>query len=148
MSDILNRTKKNVIDKILENDHALLHVDSSSPGTSLPQSLMNQHSVTLKISRLFRGDLELQEDKIRADLLFNGSYFTCLVPYANIWGVTDEFSKSTIWTESVPEKVLSALAQAPTQAPSAAPPLEKNKVQTTNKNNTKAKKASHLTRIK
>jgi hypothetical protein len=60
---------------------------------------MENLTVTLKISRHFRGALLLHNSFIEAHLLFGDSYCECRVPYDAIWGVTSEFGDTTSWLE-------------------------------------------------
>lgn len=103
----------------------LLHLVPQAPGVELPSHLMENLTVTLKISRHFRGALLLHNTDIEAHLLFGDSYCECRIPYDAIWGVTSEYGDTTSWLEgfndssspstgSNPEKdsdVLSELSQ-------------------------------------
>jgi stringent starvation protein B len=93
-----DREKYKLIDKLLIGDHVLLHVFPQLPGVSLPNDLMNHNSVTLKISRLFRGGLEMLNDRIESNLLFGNSYFLCILPYDSIWGLTSDSGKTYTWS--------------------------------------------------
>jgi hypothetical protein len=59
--------------------------------------------------------MEIVRDQIKAELKFNGTYFTCSIPFAAVWGLTSERSEFAWWPQSTPEQVLSTLSQAPSQ---------------------------------
>ena len=103
--------KFKVIDKMLADQYALVHVNTRFAGISLPSHLLSQPTVTLKISRLFRKPLFLGHDTVRAELLFNAEYFPCIVPWKAIWGATGVKGDGKVWVESVPEGVLQELAK-------------------------------------
>jgi hypothetical protein len=60
---------------------------------------MENLTVTLKISRHFRGALLLHNSSMEAHLLFGDSYCECRIPYDAIWGVTSEYGETTSWLE-------------------------------------------------
>lgn len=99
------KEKHAAIKRFLFDEYVLVHVDPSQPGVSLPAHLSNQVTVTLKLSKLFRGNLSLEDDGVSAELLFSGSYFNCQVPLDAIWGVSSMKGKQLIWPASVPEKL-------------------------------------------
>ena len=137
-----NQHKFEVINRFLEGDHALIHVNPKSAGVQLPPHLATQVTVTLKISRLFRGFLELAPDKITADLLFGGRYFTCIAPLDAIWGCSSEKGENILWPESTTPEILEKIAGAASQAEApAAPPRA-------GKGSRPRSKPSHLKRIK
>lgn len=105
-NELETKEKYNTIDKLLEGDHAFIHVDTRLKGVELPDQLLSKHNVTLKISRQFRGEIKLQKDVIIADLLFPEGYHSCRIPFDAIWGVTDEAGKNMIWPQSTPKEIL------------------------------------------
>lgn len=107
-----NQEKRQTIDRLLSGDHVLVHLDPSQEQVVLPNHLMSDSSVTLKLSYLFNGMTVLEENSIEAELRFSGQYFSCVMPYNAIWGVTDEHGKSTIWPSSAPKEVLKELLDA------------------------------------
>ncbi len=104
-----NTDKIELLDSLLEGDHVMVHLDSRVPGVDIPEQLGRIHDLTLKMSRLFRGRLDLTEHQIEAELLFDGGYYTCIVPYGAVWGVTDEKGESKIWPYSTPKELLQSL---------------------------------------
>lgn len=104
--DSLAQEKQSLINKCLDDDHVLIHLDSRSTGVELPSPLLAQPMVTLKLSKLFKGGVEVQADKIIADLLFDHGYALCSIPLAAVWGVTSAAGKNFVWPQSTPVEVL------------------------------------------
>ena len=104
-----NAEKRSTIDRLLQDDHVLVHLDPSAENTVLPEHLLSDPTVTLKLSFLFNGVMVLEDSSIEAELRFNGQYFSCSIPYVCIWGVTDCKGKSTIWPSSAPPNILQEL---------------------------------------
>jgi hypothetical protein len=92
-----NKEKFRLIDKLLHGDHLLVHLNPNFEGVVIPQELQGVPTVTLKLSRLFRGGMELLPAKVEANLLFGSAYFQCIIPYEAIWGVTSESGDMTTW---------------------------------------------------
>ena len=130
----LNREKHNTILQLLEEEYLLLHLDGSVSGTQLPDYLINNPSVTLKISRLFRGELEVTSTGLTASLLFGNNYFDCIIPLSCIWGVTSVDGNNIIWPECTPEEILNSIE-------SEAPKAKKSESK-------KKRHAPHLRRVK
>ena len=106
------RDKFKTIDRLLyKHEFVFVHVNSASEGVALPAHLNCQPSVTLKLSRLFRGALHVSEEKISAELLFGGEYFDCQLPMNSIWGVTTPDNANMVWPENAPAEVLKTLRE-------------------------------------
>ena len=105
-NEIQFQQKYETINRFLTGEYALIHVDTKAEGLDIPSHLLAGDTVTLKISTLFRGAMEVTKTEIIAELLFSGSYYRCIVPLEAIWGVTDDKGANYIWPESVPSKVL------------------------------------------
>ncbi len=115
-----SREKQITLDRFLQDDHAMLHIVPSRPGVEIPEHLIEQTTVTLKVSRLFRGRLTITEGVgIEAELLFSNEYFTCKVPFDAIWAVTSSSGQMRMWPEDTPEEILASLA-----APAGATSME------------------------
>lgn len=100
------------LNKFLDTeDYVLVHLDPKNKDLYVPEHLAGDPSITLKLSRYFRGNLELNSDTICAELLFGGEYFTCVIPYDCIWGCTSESGENIIWPESTPEEVLRSILE-------------------------------------
>lgn len=106
ISDDLIKERFTAIDQFLDEEYVLVHIDSRASGVKLPPHLMENPSVTLKLSRLFRGGIELKTSQIETDLLFGDRYFTCVIPFAAIWGATNCDGNNVIWPESTPAEIL------------------------------------------
>jgi stringent starvation protein B len=111
----LNREKHTTLNRYLEQQWALVHVNTSVPELVVPDHLKAQPTVSLRISRLFAGRLDIKKDHLKAELKFNGDYFTCQIPLEAVWGITSEKSEFAWWPQSTPEQVLSSLSQRPGQ---------------------------------
>lgn len=119
----VDRTEKyKKIKRLLLDEHVLVHLTPSYSGVDIPPHLRGAPTVTLKLSTLFRGGLEVTEDLIIAELLFNAEYYRCLIPIDAIGAVTNVAGETFFW--EVP-----SLEAAPTQTPpkkaairKAAPP--------------------------
>lgn len=109
VSEELLKERFQTIDSFLEEEYVLVHIDSRTKGIKLPDHLMNNPSITLKLSRLFRGGIELKEEQIETDLLFGDRYFSCVIPLAGIWGATNVDGNNIIWPESAPAEILQKL---------------------------------------
>lgn len=97
----------------------MLHIVPARDGVEIPEHLMEQTTVTLKISRLFRGRLTIStQTGVEAELLFSNEYFTCKVPFEAVWAVTSSSGQMRMWPEDTPEEILASLA-APAGATSA-----------------------------
>jgi stringent starvation protein B len=104
VTSLKNREKKKIIEQLLSTEHVLLHIVPHAPGVKLPVHLMKTHTVTLKISRNFRGSLTLNATSVEAHLLFGTNYFECSVPFESIWGVTSGKGETTSWLEELDER--------------------------------------------
>ena len=98
--------KTKTLKRLLLGEYILVHVDPRASNLTLPPHLLQNETVTLKLSRLFRGAMEVDNEKVTAELLFSGTYFTCVVPLDAIWGITSEKGENLIWVESAPKEVL------------------------------------------
>lgn len=97
--------KFSAINRLLFDEYILVHVNTAYPGLKLPNHLLEQGTVTLKLSKLFRGKLLVEKDLITAELLFSEAYFDCEIPMGAIWGVTSFQGRQTIWPESLPPEL-------------------------------------------
>jgi hypothetical protein len=130
------------INRLLEEEYVVVHVDASQAGVVLPGHLSRSHSVTLKLSKFFRGGIEVTEQSIVTNLLFDNEYFECTLPMQAIWGVTTVKGNNIVWPENAPQEILQKIGDTVPAASviSAAPPAPEK--------DNKGKKAGHLRRIK
>lgn len=134
----LPTSRKDTIEKLLENDHILVHVLTGGDGVVIPDYLKSSPTVTLKLSRHFAGDLVVEEERINAELSFKGTFFSCIVPLNSIWGVSTPDGKSLVWPETAPSEVLNSVVAEMKKKDEAPPPEEQ----------TIGKPRGHLRRVK
>jgi stringent starvation protein B len=132
MNEILNREKYREIDRLLDDEFIMLQIDPECKGVDIPSHLRGTPSVTLQLSRLFRGSMEITDSKIEANLLFKGSYYCCLIPYEAIWAATAASGEEKFWPSSIPEaiadqlkNVSTRLAVSQAEKPEAEPTTDK-----------------------
>jgi len=110
MTEETKESKKSVLERLLNFEYILVFVNTKTLGLVLPDYLLVDPSVTLKLSQHFEGRLEIEETKIEAVLRFKGQYFPCTVPMSGIWGVSTPKGSNYFWLESAPEDVLASFA--------------------------------------
>jgi stringent starvation protein B len=149
------KEKYETINLFLEEEYVLVHLDSNKKGVVLPSHLMGNGTVTLKLSRLFRGGIEVTKEQILADLLFGDAYFSCTIPLAAVWGITGYKGNNVIWPESTPPEVLEKIATSAAPQPVPEKITEKTKEAKPEKGpakpatkKVKATKGQHLRRVK
>jgi hypothetical protein len=98
--------QKATIERLLDDEQVLVHINPATPGVVIPHHLSENRTVTLRLSRFFKGDLSLNEEKVTAELLFGPEYFTCVLPWECIWGASSIRGQEYIWAESAPEEIL------------------------------------------
>lgn len=138
--DAVTKEKYETINRLLQEEYVVVHVDGALSGVVLPPHLAKSHSVTLKLSRFFRGGIEIFGDKIVTNLLFDNEYFECSLPFEAIWGVTSVKGSNIVWPESAPQEILKKITETASAQAEAA--------QTTEQPETKSKRGSHLRRVK
>ncbi|MCB0309788.1 MAG: hypothetical protein KDD42_01055 [Bdellovibrionales bacterium] len=139
-------TKRSQIATILEGEYALVHLDPTQPNCILPDYLKSRDNITLKLSHLFRGSLEIAEDSIVTNLLFGSEYFECRIPFHAIWSITSSNGETTLWPECAPTSVLRDLLHSESSSPPEPPPEKQPEKR--NQPKPDKVKASHLRRIK
>jgi stringent starvation protein B len=106
-----NLEKMNVINKYLEDDYILLHLDARKEGVDIPDHLMGNPTVTLKISYGFKGGMQVTEERVWAALTFGGRFRDCFIPMAAIWGATTASGANTIWPEDAPPEIVAQIIE-------------------------------------
>ncbi len=130
------------ISRLLNDEQVLVHINPNFPGVTIPEYLMDNRSVTLRLSRYFRGRLSTNENQITAELLFGPNYFVCEIPWGSIWGASSVRGEEFVWSEATPPDILHlVLSQEERQAE-----LERREVRPRLK--TPRAAASHLRRVK
>lgn len=129
--------KFRTINRLLYKHQFLMaHINTTAPNVVLPQHLYQAPTVTLKLSREFKGSLELTSDTITAELLFGDDYFTCQIPFDSVWAIGTPDGEVQFWSDSSPTELLERFVETQQPNSDAKPQTEKN--------NTK----SHLRRVK
>lgn len=140
MVDKVTKEKHTTIMRLLEEEFVLIHLDPATEGVDLPAHLMGGPTVTLKVSRLFRGAMNVEGDRVVADLLFGNAYFSCVVPFSAVWGMTSAAGSNIMWPDDTPAEVRERLVQAqPATAKAPDPRDSPGEMQ---------KKRAHLRRVK
>lgn len=106
-----SQEKRETLERFLSDEHALVHIAPQAEGVELPEHLTKNPTVTLKLSRYFRGKMEISETLVTAELLFGDTYFSCRIPLAAVWGLTSIRGQFLMWPESAPSEVLASLEQ-------------------------------------
>jgi hypothetical protein len=137
---LLTKEKYDTLDRLLEEEYVLVHLRSETPGLVIPPHLLENPTVTLKLSRFFRGGIDLRPDMVVTDLLFKQHYFTCLIPFTAIWAVSSVKGSTIVWdseakpTEIVPQPLPTpvpaidrSVAAEPVGTPESPPPPRRSK---------------------
>lgn len=123
----------------------LVHINPRQKGVILPEHLIGNRSVTLRLSRYFRGQLKTTEKQIEADLLFGSDYFTCVIPWKAIWGASSATGEEFVWNQAAPTHAVEVAEESEFS-------LEEGEVniksQPEIKTTAQKKRVNHLTRIK
>jgi hypothetical protein len=98
--------QRSTIEKLLNEEQVLVHINPQRPGVELPSHLADNRSVTLRLSRYFKGELFTDEDKVTAELLFGSQYSTCVLPWDSIWGASSISGDEFVWASSAPDEIL------------------------------------------
>jgi len=98
--------QKTTIERLLDDEQVLVHINPATPGVAIPPHLSENRTVTLRLSRFFKGELFLDDEKVTAELLFGPEYFTCELPWDCIWGASSIRGQEYIWAESAPDEIL------------------------------------------
>jgi hypothetical protein len=136
--------QKTTIERLLGDEQVLVHINPSQPGVVIPPYLMDNRTVTLRLSRFFKGKLSTTEDAIAAELLFGPEYFVCTIPWNSIWGASSVRGEEFVWTEVTPPEILHLVLAQEEQALSAERTGGRPRVRTARA----AGGASHLRRVK
>jgi hypothetical protein len=141
--DSTQKEKFEALNRLLNDEYCVVHVDSAAPGLIVPTHLYRGQSVTLKLSKLFRGGIELMNDRIVCNLLFDKQYFECTIPLVSVWGVTSAKGSNIVWPQSAPQEILKNLVES-----ASSQVISGDKDPLAESNAKAAAKGSHLRRIK
>lgn len=140
--------QRTTIERLLDDEQVLVHVNPSAAGVELPPHLRDSRTVTLRLSRYFKGELFTDELKVIAELLFGSSYFSCVIPWKAIWGASSIRDEEFLWAEAAPPDILE-LALAQQQRQSASRVAQQGEIQKKSAPTSGQKKSvSHLRRVK
>ena len=108
------RTKQKIkaFEESMKGDHVLVHLDARTPGVSVPTNLAGNHSLTLKISYLFQGKTDHNEESVSTYLKFGSEYFNCVIPWKAVWGLTSGDGKQFVWPEDLPQELVAEFTKA------------------------------------
>lgn len=98
--------QKKTIEKLLNDEQVLVHINPQCQGVMIPNHLFDNRTVTLRLSRFFKGALTTDAEKISAELLFGQDYFSCQIPWNSIWGASSIRGEEFIWAEAAPDEIL------------------------------------------
>lgn len=132
--------KRKTIEILLEEKHMFIHLNPSEEGVVLPEHLMNEPVVTLKLSRFFSHPLKILPEELHIPLSFDDGVFSCQIPFAAILGATGINGSTFLWDQNLPE-----LFQVQKDLEKKIYPEEKTKEPVKKK---REKKKSHLKLIK
>lgn len=121
------KEKQGALNKLLDGEFVLVHLNTTVEGLIIPDNLKDNETITLKLSRWFRGAMTVEDDRIIAELLFDDSYFTCIIPFSAIWGLTGEKGENLLWPDAIPPEVLKKVLTAPRPAKFSGVSQQKDK---------------------
>lgn len=103
--------QKTTVERLLDDEQALVHINPSFPGVMIPSHLAENKTVTLRLSRYFKGELLTDAEKITAELLFGSTYISCVIPWGSIWGASSLQGDEYVWKEAAPEEIVHLLKE-------------------------------------
>ena len=102
--ETLNKKKYDFLLYLLEEDDAMVCLDSRHPEVDVPATHKNNSSLNLVFNLNFRRTIEITEEGIFATLAFNGRPYECTLPFDAVWAVYDPNMKNgQVWEESIPK---------------------------------------------
>ena len=100
----LNKKKYDFLLYLLEEDDAMVCLDSRHPEVDVPATHKNNSSLNLVFNLNFRRTIEITEEGIFATLAFNGRPYECTLPFDAVWAIYDPNMKNgQVWEESIPK---------------------------------------------
>ena len=102
--ETLNKKKYDFLLYLLEEDDAMVCLDSRHPEVDVPATHKNNSSLNLVFNLNFRRPIEITEEGIFATLAFNGRSYECTLPFDAVWAIYDPNMKNgQVWEESIPK---------------------------------------------
>jgi stringent starvation protein B len=116
------RRKREILNRLLEAGLVAVQLDSRCEGVDVPDEHLNQMALVLNLSRKFNQRvLELGPLGLTASLSFNGTPYTCAIPYAALYSaVSQNEGKHYLFSESIPEEMAAAWQAASEDASAIA----------------------------
>ncbi len=103
----IQEEKKRCIEELLAKGLIFIHVDLGNTEVVIPDFLRKEPALTLQISYTFQAPLNILEDRIEADLKFQGTYEHCVIPFESLWGVSlEESNEEYYWIEEMSETLM------------------------------------------
>ncbi len=131
------------IERLLNDEQVLVHINPQRSGVIIPEHLHDNRTVTLRLSRYFKGDLTTDADKVTAELLFGSQYRTCIIPWECIWGASSMTGEEFVWADAAPEEILDMVLTQKGSRGAAAPQRREQPVRSKPRPN-----PCHLRRVK
>ncbi len=98
--------QKTTIERLLNDEQVLVHINPQQAGVVIPPHLSDNRTVTLRLSKFFKGRLSTNDREITAELLFGSEYFICSIPWNSVWGASSVRGEEFVWTEAAPPEIL------------------------------------------
>jgi stringent starvation protein B len=120
-------SKREVLERLLEQGMVMVHLDARRPGVRVPPTLRGDSQLRLNLSYRFASrDLSVGDDLVGCTLRFNGQPYYCELPVEAIFAVTSHVTgEALVW----PESLAAALeGQLPAPAPLAVVAPSDNQV--------------------
>lgn len=118
--------KRLLLEELLKEDYAFVHLHSRIPGLSLPLDIMQAEVVTLKLSHNFTGKMNLSSDCIEAELRFGSRTHHCKIPWTAVWGMSAIDDRRFVWPDEVPNALALPEERKLNEASTIAPPDTKS----------------------
>lgn len=122
--------KKELVETLMTNGTALLHLDPRKEGVIVPPWLGGQPQVVLQIGYRMPipiPDLRIDEFGVSATLSFNRTAYPCFVPWHAIFAVIGDDGKGTSWPDDLPAEIVAEIEREIRRARiRKAPELEKS----------------------
>jgi stringent starvation protein B len=105
--------KKDVARGLLLRGAIYLHLDPRVDGTVVPRWLGKQPQLVLQVGLdMAIPDLRVDGEGVSGTLSFNRSPFRCTLPWAAIFGISDDQGRWMVWPDSLPGELRRAAEEA------------------------------------
>lgn len=112
MSSPLDREKKELLLKLLEEGTVMVHLDARVPGVIVPERFRQDPHLRLNLDYAFRiPDFEIRDTEVFASLSFSQKPYPCTLPFSSIWGMSSiRTGQNVIFPASVPAEVWQSIS--------------------------------------